>query len=104
MANFITEASNELDHVVWPTPNENKKYMMYTISVIIIIGAFLAILGFFLTNGLTMARAQFSDFHAALPVVSGEDSMNQAELDKLLQNIQIQTGSVATGSTTGTGQ
>lgn len=31
MSNFITEASAELEHVVWPTQAENKKYMMYTI-------------------------------------------------------------------------
>jgi preprotein translocase SecE subunit len=104
MANFISEASNELEHVVWPTPTENKKYMMYTIGVIVIIGAFLAVLGFFVTNGLSLARGQFSDFHAQLPTVSGEDSMSQAELDKLLKNIQVQTGSVATGATTGTGK
>ena len=104
MANFISEASNELEHVVWPTPTENKKYMMYTIGVIVIMGAFLAILGFFVTNGLSLARGQFSDFHAALPAVSGENTMNQAELDKLLKNIQIQTGSISTGATTGTGK
>lgn len=104
MANFITEASNELDHVVWPTPTENKKYMMYTIGVIVVIGAFLSVLGYFITSGLTMARGQFSDFHAPLPTVSGENNMNQAELDELLKNIQVQTGTTTSGSTTGTGK
>jgi preprotein translocase SecE subunit len=50
MSNFISEASAELEHVVWPTPVENKKYMMYTIGVIVTLGAFLAILGYVVTN------------------------------------------------------
>jgi preprotein translocase SecE subunit len=50
MLKFIREASSELEHVVWPTPKENKKYMMYTIGVIVVIGLFLSILGFFISN------------------------------------------------------
>ena len=50
MSNFISEASAELEHVVWPTPVENKKYMMYTIGVIVVLGVFLAVLGYAVTN------------------------------------------------------
>jgi len=106
MSNFITEATGELEHVVWPTPTENKKYMMYTIGVIVIIGAFLAVLGFFVTNGLSLARAQFPHEIVA-PTVSGEDTVNQAELDNLLQNIKVTTetgAQVNTGTTSGTGK
>jgi len=50
MSNFIKEATTELEHVVWPTPAENQKYMVYTIGVIITVGIFLAILGYLVTN------------------------------------------------------
>ena len=50
MSNFITEANTELEHVVWPTPAENKKYMIYTIGVIVVLGIFLAVLGYAVTN------------------------------------------------------
>lgn len=50
MSNFIKEASDELEHVVWPTPVENKKYMIYTIGVIVVLGIFLAVLGYAITN------------------------------------------------------
>ena len=91
MFKFIKEASQELDHVVWPTPTENKKYMMYTIGVIVSIGIFLAVLGYIISNSLVFTRGQFSDFHTELPVASGEDTVNQAELDNLLKNIKADT-------------
>jgi preprotein translocase SecE subunit len=50
MPNFITDAQAELEHVVWPTPAENKKYMTYTIGVIVVIGIFLSILGYVINN------------------------------------------------------
>lgn len=104
MSNFITEASTELEHVVWPTPAENKKYMMYTVGVIVVIGIFLAVLGYGITNGLKLARDQFPHDAIVTQAVSGEDTMSQADLDKLLQNIQVQTGTTASGSNTGTGK
>lgn len=97
MSNFITEASTELEHVVWPTPTENKKYMIYTIGVIVVIGIFLAILGYAVTNGLRLARAQFP--HDTISTtVSGEDTVSQSELDKILQNIKTNTGRTASGT------
>ncbi|MBC7498530.1 preprotein translocase subunit SecE [Candidatus Gracilibacteria bacterium] len=104
MSNFITEANTELEHVVWPTPAENKKYMMYTVGVIVVLGIFLAVLGYSITNGLKLARDQFPHDVAPTATVSGEDTMSQADLDKLLKNIQVQTGATASGSKTGTGK
>ena len=100
MSNFITEASAELEHVVWPTQAENKKYVMYTIWVIVILGAFLAVLGFIFTEWLTFTRSQFPHDAIVTPTVSGEDTMSQAELDKLLKNMKVDTGSVQTASGT----
>jgi preprotein translocase SecE subunit len=101
MSNFISEASAELEHVVWPTPVENKKYMMYTIGVIVVLGVFLAVLGYLVTNWLTLTRAQFPH-EAIVSTVSGEDTMSQEELDKLIKNITVNTGAVTTATGTRT--
>lgn len=101
MSNFITEASEELEHVVWPTPAENKKYMMYTIGTIVVVGAILTVLGYFISNGLTLARAQFPHENVAPTVsVSGEQDLTRGELDDILKNIKVNTGTVSTGTTT----
>jgi preprotein translocase SecE subunit len=97
MSNFITEAQSELEHVVWPTPNENKKYMTYTIGVIVVIGIFLSVLGYIINNSLLMARAQFPH-DIVTPSVSGEDTINQADLDKMLSGLKTKTGATASGS------
>lgn len=102
MFKFISEASGELEHVVWPTPKENKKYMMYTIGVIVVIGVFLSVLGFIVTNGLSWTRSQFPH-DAVESTVSGEEPLTQAELDKLLKKVTVNTGATATGITTSSG-
>ena len=100
MSNFITEASAELEHVVWPTPTENKKYMMYTIGVIVVLGIFLAVLGSIVTKSLVTTRDLFDHDPIVTPTVSGEDAVTQDELDKLLKDIKVDTGSVQTASGT----
>jgi preprotein translocase SecE subunit len=103
MSNFITDAQSELEHVVWPTPTESKKYMTYTIGVIVVIGIFLSILGYLINEGLLKARAQFP--HDTMTAsVSGEDTINQEDLDKMLSGLKIQTGATASGVQTGSGQ
>jgi preprotein translocase SecE subunit len=52
MSNFIKDALSELEHVVWPTSAESKKYMIYTIGVIITMAALLAVLGYALRGSL----------------------------------------------------
>lgn len=52
MSNFIKESVEELEHVVWPTQAESKKYMYYTVGVIITIAAMLAVLGYVIQQGL----------------------------------------------------
>ena len=44
MSNFIKESTEELEHVVWPTQAESKKYMLYTVGVIVIMATILAVL------------------------------------------------------------
>lgn len=102
MSNFITEASTELEHVVWPTPAENKKYMIYTIGVIVVLGIFLAVLGYIVTNGLALARSQFP--HDVISAtVSGEDNLKKGELNNILKKIKANTGTTVSGNKNITG-
>ncbi len=102
MFKFIQTALTELEHVVWPTPNETKKYMVYTVGVIIVIALFLAILGYGIYASLSFIRDQFP--HEAIPTtVSGENAATQEDLSGLLNAIDKKkkstSGSVSSGST-----
>ena len=104
MFTFIKEALLELEHVVWPTPNETKKYMNYTVGVIVVLGTFLAFLGYGMRESLSFARAQFPHTEET-KTVSGEDFATRAELEELTKQIEkkkSQSGSTkptATGTT-----
>lgn len=99
MFTFIKEALTELEHVVWPTPNETKKYMMYTISVIIVVGIFLSILWSGFRFSLKEIRNQFP--HEDIQTtVSGEDVATQEDLDNLLEAVEKRKA--ASGTTTET--
>ncbi len=114
MFDFIKNALAELTHVVWPTRKESIKYMTYTIGTIVIVGVFLAILGYFIRTGMTFTRDQFP--HTPVNTsVSGEDLATKADLKQLedLANarkaqsgsITVHTGSALTGAIrTGTGK
>ncbi len=110
MIKFIKHAFSELEHVVWPTAEESKKYMIYTVGVIIIMATLLAILGYTIRTGLVSVRGQFD--HAPLidTTVSGEDLATEADLEKLQAEfakkkaalsgatVTIDTGSGASGN------
>lgn len=85
MFKSIKNAFSELEHVVWPTEAESKKYMVYTVGAIIFMGAFLALIGYMLSGSLSGVRGQFSQYHAQTPVVSGsgEDLVTEADLENL---------------------
>ncbi len=117
MSNFIKNALSELEHVVWPTEAESKKYMIYTVGVIIIIASLLSVVWYALRGSLVAVRDQFSEYHTA-PVtstVSGEELATEADLEKLQEAIakkrasqsgMTNSGSLSTGMTidlTGTG-
>jgi preprotein translocase SecE subunit len=59
MLSFIKNSLAELEHVVWPTSTESKKYMIYTVSVIIVMATLLAILGYGIRGSLAGVRSQF---------------------------------------------
>ena len=75
MIQFIKDALTELEHIVWPTPNESKNYMLYTVGTIIVLGIFLAVMTYAIRSGLVFTRGQFP--HEALvdQSVSGESDI-----------------------------
>lgn len=95
MFKFIQEALTELEHVVWPTQNETKKYMTYTVGTIVVLASLLAILGYGIRFALTEIRAQFP--HEVQQTVSGEDTVTQEELDNLTKNIEKRKKAAVSG-------
>jgi preprotein translocase SecE subunit len=87
MFKFIKESLAEFDHVVWPTPNETKKYMYYTIGTILVVGAMLAIADALLRTGLQGIREQFPHNTPAI-TVSGEENATQDQLDEITQKLE----------------
>ena len=83
MFDFIKNAFAELTHVVWPTRKESIKYMTYTVGTIIIVGIFLAILGYAIRELMTLTRNQFPHTPLTNTTVSGEDFATKADLEKL---------------------
>ncbi len=93
MIQFIKDALTELEHIVWPTPTESKKYMFYTVGTIIVLGLFLAVAGYAFRSGLTFTRAQFPHKAITNQTVSGEDTATQADVEKLLEKVGIDNNS-----------
>ncbi|MFZ2255982.1 MAG: preprotein translocase subunit SecE [Patescibacteria group bacterium] len=98
MFKFLRDAQAELEHVVWPTPNETKKYMMYNIVVIVVVTVLLMALGFLIQSGLVAVRGLFP--HDIVSPVS--DTVTQGELDDITEALEqklSQSGATNTGST-----
>jgi preprotein translocase SecE subunit len=76
MFKFLRDAQAELEHVVWPTPNETKKYMMYNVIVIIAVTALLMVLGYLIQTGLVAIRGQF-DHEAPILETTTSDTVTQ---------------------------
>ena len=104
MFTFIQKALTELEHVVWPTPAETKKYMIYTVGVIVVLATFLAVLSYGIRLGLSSVRDSSLFPHKAPPqtTVSGENAATQEDLSGLLETIKKRkaaSGTVSSGST-----
>ena len=85
MFKFFSDAQQELEHVVWPTPTETKKYMFYTVGVIIAMSLLLQALGLTLRSGLSIVRDQFP--HEAISsIVSGEAGTRE-DLDTIIESL-----------------
>lgn len=84
MFKFLRDAKSEIEHVVWPTPTETKKYMYYNISVIVVLAIFLMFLGYILQTSLSATRSLFP--HEAL--IDTTDTVSQSELDDITEAIE----------------
>ncbi|MBS9784362.1 preprotein translocase subunit SecE [Candidatus Gracilibacteria bacterium] len=98
MFNFIKESLRELEHVVWPTPKETRKYMNYNIGVIIALTLFLSVLGFIFSMSLSTARGII---HPSTPIINpANQPATKADIDNLLKNL---SGSVQATTVSGEG-
>ncbi len=103
MSNFIKDAQGELEHVVWPTNNETKRYMLYTVGTIIIMASLLAVLGFGFQQSLRAVRGVFPH-DETLSTISGEANATNQDIDTLLESVQKKntlSGSTQTGTISG---
>ncbi len=99
MFKFIRDALAEFEHVVWPTPNETRKYMYYNIVVIVVLTVFLVILGYVIQESLMAARKTIP--HDPV-VIENQDTVSQSELDDItaaLEKKKAQSWSTDTGAT-----
>lgn len=56
MANFIKESISELEHVVWPTHLETKKFFTVVVGIIVTMTLFTYLLTLLFSNGLFAIR------------------------------------------------
>lgn len=54
---FIAESFQEMKHVVWPTPRESKRYLTFTVSIIIAMTLYLSLLGFTFRESFAAIRS-----------------------------------------------
>jgi preprotein translocase SecE subunit len=100
MFKFLRDAQAELEHVVWPTPNETKKYMMYNVVVIVALTAVLMVLGYLIQSGLVAIRGQF-DHETPTVETTTSDTVTHSELDDITEALEqkmAQSGSTTTGA------
>ncbi len=86
MSNFIKDAQDELEHVVWPTDKETKRYMIYTVGTIIIMATILAIIGFGFQKSLHSVRAIFP--HDTLPSIVSGEATTIDDTNELIESLQ----------------
>ncbi len=99
MANFFTEAFQELEHIVWPTDKETRRYLTITVVIIVFMTTLLAILGYIFSNSLISIRAQFP--HTT--TTTADTPATQEDLNNLYQYLggQVTTsGETASGDIT----
>ena len=99
MFKFFKEAFSELEHVVWPTPKETKKYMTYTVGVIVFAGLFLMVTGFIFRSSLLFARTETQKVWPGAQHNAMQDADNQPATQEDLQNAIKNIQATVSGST-----
>jgi preprotein translocase SecE subunit len=74
MANFIKDSMAELEHVVWPTHLETKKFFQIVVSVIVGMTVFTYLLTLMFSNGMIETRKLIHAPKAA--DISGSPTLN----------------------------
>lgn len=86
MFTFFKEALQELEHVVWPTQKETRKYMNYNIGIIVTMAIFLMVLWFVFRSTLQVSREEVQKVFPSTATWQ-DATATQAYLDSLLQQI-----------------
>lgn len=84
MFKFIKETLREIDHVVWPTKADTRKYFMIVTIMIVTATIVLSIIGLGLTRSLFAIRA-ITPHEVALPV---DDADSAARTQKILDSLK----------------
>ena len=100
MANFFTEAFQELEHIVWPTDKETRRYLTITVVIIVFMTTLLAILGYIFSNSLTSIRAQFPHTTTTTADTSATQEDLNNFLDQYLSGQVTASGETASGDIT----
>lgn len=89
MFKFFSESKQELEHVVWPTPAETKKYMMYTVGVIVVMAILLAFVGYGLQTSLAAMRTTLGMGKDIVSTSSGDTLTTESDIQDLLGDITV---------------
>ncbi|MDD5377032.1 MAG: preprotein translocase subunit SecE [Candidatus Gracilibacteria bacterium] len=86
---FIKESMKEFDHIVWPTPEETKKYFVTVVSMITILTVFLFIVGTIFSTGLFTAKEKLAPSTSSNPTTTAAPAG-----DLKLDNVKTTTAPV----------
>lgn len=92
MISFIKEAIREMDHVVWPTQNETKKYFTIVTSMIVIATIVLFAFGTLVSTGLFAVRNVLPHDVAQAPVTD-------TQTEDVLEKLPVKKNASASGTT-----
>lgn len=91
MFKFFSLAFKELSHVVWPTKKETRTYMYYTLTVIIVMTIFLAIVGYGFSTGLRQAKKAINPVQNPAQQYPVQNSAQQYNVQTFLNNASVTT-------------
>ncbi len=89
MFTFIRDSFGELEHVVWPTPKETRKYMNYTVAVIVIMTIILSVVGYFFRESLLFARHTINPNSTVIQATGEDTPATQQDMDELLRQFGV---------------
>ncbi len=88
MIKFIKETLREIEHVVWPTKADTRKYFTIVTIMIVVATIVLSVVGLGLSRSLFAIRS-ITPHETAAPV---EDAGSAARTQKLLESLKTGTG------------